>query len=256
MTVPAASQHSVQPRQWRAAFRALKELRKNNDDTTQVFKIIDALRGDSDHRNTERMRLSETGQRILTERLSLIEVLSKREELRTLPAGSLGRVYLDFMEKEGLSADGLAAASVVGSQYERGNTDVETFSNWARDSHDLWHVLSGYGRDPLGELCLLGVLYSQVRNMGTGFMALLTLPTVAKAYPGAPSFRAVLQGFVTGYRANWLVDQDWQALLPLPLEQVRADLKIAKPSYYQRSLRLFDAAASNSEAMVAQVAGA
>ncbi|TMA32741.1 MAG: hypothetical protein E6J87_12195 [Deltaproteobacteria bacterium] len=51
-----------------AAFRALWRLALDNDDTTQVFKIVDALRGRSDLRNVERMRESEIGRAILAER--------------------------------------------------------------------------------------------------------------------------------------------------------------------------------------------
>jgi ubiquinone biosynthesis protein COQ4 len=150
-----------------AALRALWRLSRDNDDTTHVFAIVDALRGQSDVRNVERMRESPIGRAILAERRSLLDVLADRDRLRALPEGSLGRIYLAFMEREGLSADGLAAASDEGYQQRSFDPDVRTFADWARDSHDLWHVLTGYGRDPLGELCLLGVLYSQIRNPGT-----------------------------------------------------------------------------------------
>src|SRR6267142_6174760 len=116
--------------------------------------------GRSDLRNVERMRESEIGRAILAERRSLLDVLANRERLRALPEGSLGRIYLAFMEREGLTADGLAAAADEGYRQRSFDPDVRTFADWARDSHDLWHVLTGYGRDPLGELCLLGVLYS------------------------------------------------------------------------------------------------
>ena len=79
------------PMQWRTAFRALRALVKDNDDTTQVFKIVDALRGNSDIRNTERMKQSEIGRKILSERRSLIDVLSAREQLRGLHEGTLPR---------------------------------------------------------------------------------------------------------------------------------------------------------------------
>jgi len=124
------------------------------------------------------MRRSAFGRRVLAERRSLIDVLCDRERLRSLPEGSLGRVYLEFMEREGLSADGLAAAAEQGYQRRSSDPEVRTYGDWARDSHDLWHVLTGYGRDPLGELCLLGVLYSQIRNPGTAFIALLGLSQV------------------------------------------------------------------------------
>ncbi len=237
-----------------AAFRALWRLALDNDDTTQVFRIVDALRGNSEIRNVERMRQSEIGREILAERRSLLDVLANREHLRALPEGSLGRVYLAFMEREGLTADGLAEASDEGYQQRNADPDARTFGDLARDSHDLWHVLTGYGRDPLGELCLLGVLYSQIRTPGVAFIALLGLFQVPFEYPGAPSVRAVLQGFRIGRRAEWMIAQDWQALLALPIDEVRARLRLERPTYYEQSRPLHDASRSRSRAAAAQVA--
>jgi ubiquinone biosynthesis protein COQ4 len=239
-----------------AAFRALWRLALDNDDTTQVFRIVDALRGRSDLRNVERLRESEIGRAILAERRSLLDVLADRERLRALPEGSLGRVYLLFMEREGLTADGLASASDEGYAERSADPDVRTFGDWARDSHDLWHVLTGYGRDPLGELCLLGVLYGQIRNRGTAFIALLGLLQVPFEYPGAPSIRAVLQGFWIGRRAQWMIAQDWEALLALPIDEVRVTLRLARPTYYEQSAPRHDAARSRSRAAAAQAAAA
>jgi ubiquinone biosynthesis protein COQ4 len=243
-------------RDWSAAFRALWALRQDNDDTTQVFKIVDALRGRSDLRNVERMRESAIGRAILAERRSMLGVLSDRERLRALPEGSLGRVYLAFMEREGLSADGLADAAEQGYQRRSPNPNLRTFGDWARDSHDLWHVLTGYGRDPLGELCLLGVLYSQIRNPGTAFIALLGLTQAPAEYPGAPSIRAVLQGFWIGLRARWMIALDWEALLARPIEEVRSELRLGRPTYYERSVPLHDAARSRSRAASGQALAA
>ncbi|MFT5443900.1 MAG: ubiquinone biosynthesis protein COQ4, partial [Myxococcota bacterium] len=239
-------QPTENPVRWGAAFRALVELAKDNDDTTHVFRIVEALRGDSERGSVERMKQTEMGRKILDERRSLLDVLSNRDALRALPEGSLGRVYLAFMEDEGLSAEGLADAADEGYRGRKLELDpeLETFTTWARDSHDLWHVLSGYGRDPLGELSLLGVLYSQIRSRGTGFIALLGLLQVPFEYPGAPSVRAVLQGFINGWRAESLMAQDWEVLLPLPIEQVRADLKIAPATYYEKSRHLHQASRS------------
>jgi hypothetical protein len=116
MTNPIPTEPTYNPIRLGAAFRALWRLALDNDDTTQVFKIVDALRGRSDLRNVERMRESEIGRAILAERRSLLDVLANRERLRALPEGSLGRIYLAFMEREGLTADGLAAAADEGYQ--------------------------------------------------------------------------------------------------------------------------------------------
>ena len=113
-------------------------------------------------------------------------------------------------------------------------------------------MLTGYGRDPLGELCLLGVLYSQIRTPGTAFIALLGLLQVPFEYPGAPSIRAVIQGFSIGRRAEWMIAQDWDSLLALPIDEVRAKLRLERPTYYLESAPLHDAARSRSRAAAAQ----
>ena len=244
------------PIRWGEAFRALWALRNDNDDTTQVFRIVQALRGDAEARNVERMRETEIGRAILDERRSMLDVLADRERLRTLPEGSLGREYLAFMEREGLTADGLADAAEQGYGERSDDPDIRTYADWARDSHDLWHVLTGYGRDPLGELCLLGVLYSQIRNLGTGFIAVLGLTHVPFEYPGAPCFRAVWQGFRIGRHAEWMIAQDWERLLTLPIDEVRARLKLERPTWYEQAVLRHDPSKSNSRAAKAKLARA
>jgi ubiquinone biosynthesis protein COQ4 len=246
-----SSSPAMNPIRWGAAFKALLALANDNDDTTHVFKIVDALRGESERAPLARLKQTEIGRKIIEEDRSLIETLADRERLRALPDGSLGREYLAFMEREGLSAEGLADASVEGYGGRKLDPELRTFTTWARDSHDLWHVLTGYGRDPLGELCLLGVLYSQIRSTGTGFIALLGLLQVPFEYPGAPSVRAVLQGFYIGLRAESLMAQDWEALLARPFEQVRRELGLERPDLYERSRPLHDARRSKSRTAVA-----
>jgi ubiquinone biosynthesis protein COQ4 len=253
-TTPASRAHN--PIRWGAAFRALLALANDNDDTTHVFKIVEALRGDSEKKSLARMKETRIGRRIIEEDRSLLTVLADRERLRSLADGSLGQVYLSFMEKEGLSADGLAEASVDGYGESKLDPELRTFTTWARDSHDLWHVLTGYGRDPLGELCLLAVLYSQIESRGTGFIALLGLLQISMEYPGAPAIRAVIQGFQIGRNAESMMAQDWERLLEQPFDEVRNALGLGQPTYYERSRPLHDASRSKSRAAVAASATA
>ncbi len=50
-------------------------------------------------------------------------------------------------------------------------------------SHDLWHVVTGYGRDQLGELALLAVYYRQISNPGFPMMIVLFMRAGRKEYP-------------------------------------------------------------------------
>ena len=57
-TMTSTTEH---PMRWGAAFLALWRLARDNDDTVQVFRIVNALRGRSDLRNVARMRRSAIG---------------------------------------------------------------------------------------------------------------------------------------------------------------------------------------------------
>src|ERR1700754_3100072 len=86
------------------AFRAVRRLLRNPDDTTQVFVILKAMRGASAIRAFRRFRDSEVGTKAMAERRSLLAALTDSARLSALPEGTLGRAYHQFMRHENLSA--------------------------------------------------------------------------------------------------------------------------------------------------------
>ncbi|MCB1685513.1 MAG: Coq4 family protein [Pseudomonadales bacterium] len=227
----------LQPRR---AWQALRILLKDKEDTEQVFVIIRSLTGKSLLRGFNRFTATRNGTAILAERRRLIEKLSDREALRALPPASLGRAYLAFMERENLSAAGLVDASLA-AEGETGaitpEHDARTlYAERLRDAHDLWHVVSGYGRDGLGELCLLGFTFAQTLNPGIGLICLAGANQYARLL-GFDVVRALLFGYRSGRTAAWLPAADWEGLLGMPLDAVRAELKIRTPRIYPELLQ-------------------
>ena len=215
------------------AWRALRALMRNPDETKHVFELIDALAGGAGERLFQRFRRSESGARILAERRSLLSVLADREALLALPAGSLGRSYAEFMGREQISADGLVQASIDGGrgpdQLKRG-ADRQLVGSRMRDQHDLWHVVTGYGRDLIGEAALLAFTYAQTKNRGIGAIVAMAWWRAGAASPRVRPF--LRDAYRRGKRAAWLPAQDWEALLARPLEEVRAELRVgAVPRY-------------------------
>jgi ubiquinone biosynthesis protein COQ4 len=208
------------------AVRAVQRLLANPEDTSQVFAIFRALRGKSGIRAFRRFAASPTGARIIREKRRLLDTLSDRARLAALPQKSFGRCYFDFMEEEQLTAEGLVEAS-QSWESDPVPADVELFRERMRDAHDLTHVLTGYGRDPLGEVCLLAFMHAHNRNAGAGLIVLMSLKKTSKA-----GRRAVFEAWRNGKKARWLQDQDFEALLPRPLDAVRRELNIAEPDLY------------------------
>lgn len=219
------------PIRFREAWQGIRALIADPDDTVQVFKIIRALAGNSGERTFQRFLASEHGPKILAEKRSLVDTLSDREALLAMPEGSLGRAYADFTAREQISPAGLVDASeAVPPEAGPSCPDRELFGTRLRDSHDLWHVLTGYGRDLVGEAGLLAFTYNQTRNRGIGFIVFVAYLKAGRVFPEQRP--VVRDGFRRSKRAAFLPGADWEALLPLPLDEARSVLKIEPVGEY------------------------
>jgi len=169
----------AQPRSYRRrplkAWRHFRKLIANKEDTEQVFHTIQALNGKTVYKG------------------DLPAILDDHARWKALPKGSVGRAYVDFMEREGLSAQGLVDeyngfANKIDNNLD---PDISWYINRRRDTHDLCHVLTDYGRDAMGEACVLSFSHGQNRSLGVIFIAVLASLEIRKNAPkGAPIFRA------------------------------------------------------------------
>lgn len=231
----------VQRMQPRAALRALGRLVADPERTDEVFNVIRALSGPSLSKGLQRFSRIPAGRRVLSERRVLLTTLMDRGALEQCAKGSLADCYLAFTREGNITADGLVDASEGRERYE--SADHKLYGERLRDQHDLWHTLVDYGRDELGEVCLLAFTYAQTRNRGIGAMALVGSYKLSQYY-GRGVFGAVFRAWRDGKRAAWLPGQDWEALLDEPIAVVRERLRLVKPERYTRLLASAAAAAA------------
>ena len=217
------------------ALRAMRDLVNNPDDTRAAFVITEALRGRSTLRPFRKFQKTEVGKQVLRKRRSLLSALADRAKLASLPDGSLGRAYHAYMAEQNLTAEGLVEASRTGWAATLPD-DMALYTARMRDMHDLFHVMTGYGRDPLGEVCVLAFTYAQTRARGVGAIALLGLFKIARAVPGYGVLRAVREAYRHGRHAAWFPAQDWENLLSERLDVLRARLNVQPPTEYPEVL--------------------
>lgn len=211
------------------AFRAMIALTNNPDDTSQVFTIIESLSGHAPARMLRGFRDDASGRRLLAERPNIIGKLADRASLRAMPEGSLAHAYLAFVESEGITADGLVAASEAGETGVRARgSDLDYIASRMRDTHDLWHTVTGYQGDLIGEASLLGFSLAQTGNPGIGMIVLTGMLRIRQL----DAIGLIAEGVQRGRKARWLPTLDWEALLPLPLETVRSLLSVGSPPKY------------------------
>lgn len=229
MSVAPRPRRPRNPLRFRDAWQALRELLADPDRTDRVFVIIDALSGNTGERLFQRFAATPTGRCVLAEQRDILARLSDRDALAALPDGSLGRHYAEFMSAEQISADGLVAASEQGGSGPNEDPERARFGARLRDTHDLWHVATGYSRDLLGEASLLAFTFAQTRNPGIGLIVAMAW---WKAGALAGARRMIFDAYRRGGRSAWLPGADWEALLSRPLAEVRDALALGDPPRY------------------------
>ena len=238
---PASPPPPPRPVRWAEAGAALRVLISHPERTDQVFELIDALGGDSGERQFQRFRAHPEGRRLLHERPSLLSALQDRARLEALPQESFGRCYAAFMGEERLRAEGLLdAQQMVGDPRAGLDPERRWFYDRLRDAHDLWHVLTGYGRDIAGEAANLAFTHAQTRNRGIAAIV-LTAAWLGPKGGGLYWQRYLLRAWRRGRRCRPLMLARYEELLPRPLCEVRRELEIEEPlAAHPKGIVVFD----------------
>lgn len=224
-------------RDWRTALSALRKLLKNGDDTTQVFIIMRALNGAATPKNYQRLLRTEAGARLAYERVELAaERFSDSELVASYAPGTVGAAYCAWLEETGYSAQGLAEVSNLDGRERPIPHPYAWFGRRTRDVHDIWHVITGYKADEtMGEAALVAFSYAQTNGMGWALIAAGAALKSIRETGGTLFAKAVLEGYRLGKRANWLLAEDYEALMHEPLDAARRRLNIGEPVAYKRA---------------------
>jgi ubiquinone biosynthesis protein COQ4 len=225
------------------AWRHFSNVLKDKEQTDELIGVFDALPWRGVGEAASAFLATERGRAIFRAEPHLPDILDDHTALRRTPKGSFAHAYCDFMESEGLSAAGMVEAS---GDCRNGlpllPDGVEWYGDRLRDTHDILHILTGYGRDPLGEQCVLAYLYHQRPSPGHLAVAWAgTLLMKLKLRSRAPIMRALLEARRHGKLTQRIVEQPIRELLPLQLTEVRRQLNAPTPHFYRRVLETWHA---------------
>ncbi|MFN4019057.1 MAG: Coq4 family protein [Erythrobacter sp.] len=229
-----------------SGFRPLKVLHhfgklvEDKEDTEQVFHIIEATKGRRSHALAHAFIRSPQGQRLMREAVDIPAMLDDHARWADCGPNSVAAHYIAFMKREGLSAAGLVAESHKWAPPESLPKDqTQWYFDRLRDTHDLFHVLTGYGRDALGEASLLGFTYEQNHNKGILFIAYAGARQIKKVSgTKAPLFAAIKEGRRLGKAAAKIAHQEIAALMREDIDAARTRLNIGKPAIYRQCLAI------------------
>jgi ubiquinone biosynthesis protein COQ4 len=225
-------------RDWRTAFDAIRKLMANGDDTTQVFRIMRALNVGNGPMNYARLLGTPEGGRLAYERTELAARFSDPAFVAQFAPGTVGAAYRHFLESTGYSADGLVEVSRVVPSEDDIVHPYAWFGRRVRDTHDIWHVLTGYKADEsMGEAALVAFSYAQVGGLGWAFIGGAAALKSLRVTHGTLFAKAVWEGYRHGRKAKWISGEDYERLLAEPIDEARARLNIATPVAYLTAQR-------------------
>ena len=144
--------------------------------------------------------------------------------LECLPEGSLGRSYAELMVSRGYDPEFFRPRPLL--------SDAHWLTQRIATTHDIHHVVCGFGTTPEGESGVLAITATQI-----GFPAYVMLNNAAqfsrfrfKAKSYALMGRAIAHGTSIGFSAEPLWQARWEEGWDWPVEKWRQRLGITKPA--------------------------
>jgi|TARA_R100000049_G_C1952762_1_gene102072 ubiquinone biosynthesis protein COQ4 len=223
------------------AWYHFKRYIKDKEQTNEVVAVFDNLPWRELHDEAAAFLRTERGREIYRAEPYLPHFLDDHEALRRTPKGSFAHAYCDFMEREGLTAAGMVEATKAREDDNYFDDGVNWYIERLRDFHDILHIVTGYGRDILGEQCIFAYMYHQRPSPGHLYLAWIgALMVRAQARRSrAPIIGALREARRNGRGCPRIVEQPIQELFSLPLDEVRARFNTPEPHVYNRVMKIF-----------------
>ena len=245
-------------RDWRAGLTNLYRFLWGRGGLESAFEAMFALAGPTVQREFDRFAAHPTGQKLLAERprRDLNALLADRAKLAEMPKGSFADAYLVYMGGQGMgSADAFLAAADLDEKATRfgWSEDQLWFVRRMANSHDLFHVVSGYGRDIVGEIGVDAYTAGQIPLLPLRLLLayfLFLKPSTPVAWT-----RFVWRAFRHGRMTPSLMSVDYEALLERPLDEARRTIGVMTLAVMTRATRGHTGRALTASALTVLIYG-
>jgi ubiquinone biosynthesis protein COQ4 len=182
----------------------------------QALVLTQAVNAGMAANSVVRIEATGEGKRLLEERPRIDRAHVDFEALRRLPDGTLGREYVRFLDDNGIGPEPFETLPDIG----------DPRAAWLvlrmRQTHDLWHVLTGYRPDVEGEVLLQAFTYAQVRAPSA--LLIVVFGSLRLLSRGLGYLRALRHAFARGRATRFLATFRWEEHWDRPLAVLREEL--------------------------------
>ncbi|KAL2261605.1 hypothetical protein VTK26DRAFT_3814 [Humicola hyalothermophila] len=174
------------------------------------------------YRLRDAMLADPTGRRILRDRPRITSTSLNLPHLRSLPANTVGRTYVAWLDREGVSPDTRATVRYVD------DAECAYVMQRYRECHDFYHALTGLPVVREGEVALKAFEFANTLLPMTGLsvFAAATLKPSERA-----RFRDIYLPWAlrNGLRAKEVINVYWEEQLERDVDELRRELGVEPP---------------------------
>ena len=207
------------PVRWRRALRALARVVANPEETDQVLVFSTYINAGTMGDRLENFFLDPKGKKLFDEHRTLDSRTVDLDQLAALPAGTLGHEYAKFLRSRGFTPEVFDAPPE-----DIADPRAQYVVQRIRQTHDLWHVITGCDTDPAGEIALQAFTFAQTRAPSTAILAIVGTLRGFGHTRALPS--SVARAYRAGARAEKLATFPWEDHWATPLVELRALLGV------------------------------
>lgn len=174
------------------------------------------------YRLRDAMLASPTGRRILRDRPRITSTSLNLPHLRALPAGTVGRTYVAWLDREGVSPDTRSAVRYID------DPECAYVMQRYRECHDFYHALTGLPVVREGEVALKAFEFANTLLPMTGLsvFAAATLKAGERRRFGETYLPWALRN---GLRAGEVINVYWEEELERDVGDLRRELGVQPP---------------------------
>lgn len=199
----------------RLAVESIRGLLTDPEQTHYVFCLGMVTSAPYFPRFLARFALTPDGERLLREQPAIDG--RAVAALAALPPNTLGGAYARFLEREGLDPDVFRPTPEL-------PPTAQYVSQRLRQTHDLWHVLTGYDTSVSGELALQAFYYGQTHLPAPALIAIFGALRFGSWRE--PMLQRLVEGYRRGKAAEFLPPISWEDHWEEDLDEVRNLLQI------------------------------
>ncbi|PKN57074.1 MAG: hypothetical protein CVU56_12855 [Deltaproteobacteria bacterium HGW-Deltaproteobacteria-14] len=219
------------PQQWIRLSQAIVRTLADSERTDELLvaeELVSRGRFERLHRQlAPRLAADPEAAGLLRDKPRLARAEVDFDALGALPASTLGGTYARHLERYGLDPDLLAGPAGAASGAGYHDPDTAYLHERYRQTHDLWHALTGLGTEGYEEVLLHAFTWAQLR---LPYSALIVLFGAVKHMVLERRWETLTRGlrdaWQAGREASPLLLVRWEDRWERPVHEVRAALRI------------------------------